>query len=176
MESRSVRPASGTREGGRWTGALLPGAAVLYLLALGALRDRFPAVPNLLWVKVLAALLIAAGAVASGAVSLDPGRVARHQRLGRGALLVGAAALVLGLLSVREAAEAWTSGARAAGALALCASLALLPFAVALRRRLAPVARVHAAAEAERRAWLAAAYPQGAAPADADAPPPSAGL
>jgi hypothetical protein len=154
------------------------GAAVLYLFALGALRDRFPAVPNLVWLAVLAGLLIAGGAhaggaLAGGALSGGADRSLRHQRIGRAAVLLGAGAFVVGVLSVRDAAEAWTTGARAVGALALCASLAALPFGVAVLRRAAPAVRARAAAAAAREAWFAAAYPS-AAPLLRDDQPPAA--
>lgn len=156
----------------RWAGPLMLGAAVLYLFALGTLRDRFPAVPNLLWVAVLAGLLIVGGARASGALAIGLDRAPGHQRIGRAAVLLGAGAFVVGVLSIREAAEAWSNGARAGGALALCASLAALPFGAAVLRRAAPAVRARAAVAAARETWFAAAYSSTAAPRSTDNPPP----
>lgn len=160
----------------RWSGPLLLGAAALYLVGLGALRARFPAVPDVLWIGIPTLLLAFGGARLARAFALHADRARLHRRVAHGALLAGSVGLVVGALSARESADAWSDGARAVGALALCAALALLPFGLALRRRLAPVLRARDAMLAERRAWFAAVYPSGvpgaraASPEDAQPP------
>ena len=165
----------------RWAGPLMLGAAVLDLLGLGALRNQFPAVPNLAWLAVLIGLLIAGGAragralaggaLADGALSIGADRTLRDQRIGRVTVLLGAGAFVVGVLSIREAAKAWTSDARVVGALALCASLAALPFGVAVLRRVVPVVRARAATA--REACFATANPSAAPRATDNRPPPA---
>jgi hypothetical protein len=132
----------------RWAGPLLPAAAAVYLLILGVLRERLPAVPNVMWTAALVALLAAGGARAGLALSLSRTRLERHRLTGRAAVLGGLLSIAVGILSLRAAAESWTDGARAAGALVLCAGLALVPFGIAVLRRAGHVVDPRVAARA----------------------------
>jgi hypothetical protein len=154
---------------GRWAGPPLLAAAAVYLLTLGVLRERLPAVPNVMWTAALVALLAAGGACAGLARPLSRTRLERQRLTGRAAVLGGLLSIAVGILSVRAAAESWTDGARAAGALVLCIGLAMVPFGITVLRRAKHAANLRAAAPA---AALPAARVHGAS-SRTEALPPS---
>jgi hypothetical protein len=132
VRSRTVRPS-------RWPGAGRLTAAVAYLLTLGLLRERFAAVPDLVWLVVLAVLLGSGGAMAArGLPPITACRQRIRRRLvGRAAILLGVAGLAAGVLAGSTRADRWSDGERSASALAFCVSLAVLPFGIALLHRTA---------------------------------------
>jgi hypothetical protein len=141
MPARTGRPTP-------WIGVGLLVAAVAYLLMFGALRDRFAAVPDLVWLTTLIALLGSGGVMTArglpgAAAHQEP--MARRRLVGVVAVLLGVVGLSAGLVSVSAQADAWSPVRRSACALAFCVALALLPFGLTLLRRLTR--------EARRTAW-----------------------
>jgi hypothetical protein len=124
---------------------MLLAASVGYVLALGTLRNWLAGVPDLAWLILLAALLGAGGAFTGRGLAplkaagrrgrLD--RLARRRLVAHAAVLVGMAGLSYGAVSSTSRVAGWSDGERAAGALAFCAALALVPFGVTLLRRTA---------------------------------------
>ena len=153
----------------RWAGPLLLAAAAVYVLILGVLRERLPAVPNVMWTAALVALLAAGGARAGLARPLSRARLDRQRLTGRAAVLGGLLSIAVGLLSLRALAENWTESARAAGALALCTGLAMVPFGIAVLRRAKHAANPRVAAPATA---LLTAQVRGASSCTEAPPPP----
>jgi hypothetical protein len=145
------RPVSGpsprARRPSRWLVVGVLTGAVGFLFTLGALRDRFPAVPDLAWFAAMAALLGTSGVTMARrlpSASACRERLARRRLAGRTSVLLGAVGLSTGVLSVSAQAEGWSDGERSVSALVFCVALALLPFGLAVLRRAAREARVMA--------------------------------
>lgn len=123
----------------RWLGAVLLVVGIMYLLALGPLREGFSAIPDPAWFVALMALLGAGGAMMARGLAGGVAHrewITRHRRLGRAAVLLGVTGLSTGVVSVSAHADGWSDGERSAGALAFCVALALLPFGITLLRQL----------------------------------------
>ena len=139
IATRSSRPRNdvSARAAPRWIGigTLLVAAALI--LSLGPLRARFGGVRDLGWFALLATLLASGGATSAMALSAAPTRLKPHRLLGRCAMLLGGPALVFGAVST-SATRDWSDGARAIGALAFGAALAILAFGIVLLWRSRP--------------------------------------
>ena len=145
MSSRPPRsaPHRRFRLARQWAGAMLLAVGAGYVLTLGTLRERFAFVPDLAWLLLLAALLGAGGAFTARGLALGDaaghratgGRPARRRLIALAAVLVGTVGLSFGMVSSTSRAEGWSDGERAAGAIAFCAALALVPFGATLLMR-----------------------------------------